>query len=586
MSINSGFSIARTGLLSSQVGLQITGNNISNANSVGFTRQRLDLSPLQDQQYGNLRVGTGVNTLGVRRLTDRALQQRTWNATSNQAAADATYQQLSSLESLLGSLNDANTDTPELDGPNLSTSMASYFSAWSALTQHPADEASRQLVIGQGSALAQYFHDTRAAIVSQQGTIDTDLNASISRANTLLSQIADVNGQILTGGGASSSGLLDRRDQLITELSTLANVTVNEQPSGSADILIGSTPLVTGTGWSPMSLRTRIDSGESITEVVAGENSDTLGITTGRIGALLTARRTGYQAIINKIDQLASQVIYQTNRAYSTGSGTVPRTSYSADRAVTNPNLALNDPANTSFANLGFTASSGQIVVEVVTNGSRQRTTIPIDLDGITNANTPGFADDTSPASIAAALNSIPNLTASIDVNGKLQVSTAAGSTVSFVDDTSGALAAMGVNCYFTGSNAQDIAVTSALAAEGGTAMLNVSTIDGTTTNGNGVAMSIVSLRDKANSALGGSTLTGYWDAANQNVSASTNTALTQTQATGAVKDALDNQMASLTGVNLDEEAINLVQYQTMYQASARYVSVLQDITQVLLQLV
>jgi flagellar hook-associated protein 1 FlgK len=281
-------------------------------------------------------------------------------------------------------------------------------------------------------------------------------------------------------------------------------------------------------------------------------------------------------------------VIYQTNRAYSIGTngntGANARSSYSADRAVTNPNLALNDPANTSFANLGFAPSSGQIVVEVVTNGARQRTTINIDLDGINNASTPGYADDTSPASLAAALNAIPNLSATIDVNGKLQVTAASGSSVNFVDDTSGALAAMGVNCYFTGSNAQDIAVNSQLLADN--SLLNISTADGTTTNASGVAMGIVALRDKTNPDLGGSTFTGFWDAANQSVSATTNTALTQTQATGAVKEALDNQMASLTGVNLDEEAINLVQYQTMYQASARYVSVLQDITQVLLQLV
>lgn len=582
MSINSGFSIARTGLLSSQVGLQVTGNNISNANTVGFTRQRLDLSPMADQRSGNLRLGTGVNAMGIRRLTDRALQQRAWNATSGLAAADTNYAQLSSLESLLGSLNDADLSTPELDGPNLSTSMSAYFAAWSTLSQRPTDTASRQLVIDQGTALAQYFHDTRAAIVSQQGTINSDLSNAISRANTLLSQIADVNGQILTGGGAASSGLLDRRDQLVSELSTLANVTVNELPSGAADILIGSTPLVTGSGWSPMTLRTRIDSGVSITEVVAGNNSDTLGINSGRIGALLSAQRNGYQAIINKIDTLAAQVIFQTNRAYSVSD--TPHTSYSADRSVTNPNLAFNDPANTTFSTLPFRPTSGQIVVDVVTNGSHQRTTIPIDLDGLNNANTAGYGDDTSPAAIAAALNAIPNITATIDVNGKLQVTAASGSTISFVDDTSGALAAMGVNTYFTGSNAQDIGINAALAAD--VSLLNVSTLEGTTTNGNGVAMSIVALRDKVNSALGGTTLAGFWDAANQSVSASANTALTQYHATATVKEALDSQMMSLTGVNLDEEAINLVQYQTMYQASARYVSVLQDVTQTLLQMV
>jgi flagellar hook-associated protein 1 FlgK len=587
MSINSGFSIARTGLLTSQVGLQVTGNNIANANSVGFTRGRLDLSPLADQQYGTLRIGTGVNTLGIRRLTDQALQQRTWNATSNQAAAETSQAQLMSLESLLGSLNDANTDTPQLDGPNLTTSMASYFSAWSTYASRPTDSATRQLVIDQGNALAQYFHDTRSAIVSQQNTIDTDLNASIERANSLLSQIAQVNSEIINGGGSQASGLLDRRDQLVTELSSLANITVNEQPSGSADILVGNTPLVTGALWSPMSLRTRVDNGTTITEVVAGTNNDTIGVNAGRIGALLAAKQNGYQAIINKIDALAGQVIYQTNRAYSVGAAVAGRASYTADRAVVNPALALNDPANTSFANLPFHPTSGQIVVDVATgsgaNISHQRTTITIDLDGINNANTAGYANDTSVNDIAAALNAVPNLTATVDVNGKLQVTAASGSTVSFVDDTSGALAAMGVNCYFTGSNALDIGINTALSADN--SLLNYQTLEGTTPNASGVAMGITALRDKANSTLGGATYTGYWDAATQSVSTDANTATTQAQATGAIKEALDSQMASISGVNLDEEAISLVQFQTMYQASARYVSVLQDVTQTLLQM-
>lgn len=585
MSINSGFSIGRTGLLASQVGLQVTGNNISNANSVGFTRQRLDLAPMTDQRAGNLRLGTGVNTLGIRRLTDRALQQRAWNATSQQASADTRWEQLNNLESLLNPLGDTDTSTPELDGPNISSQYTNYFNAWSTLTTHPNDPASRSNVVNAGRNLASTLRDTRSQIVNQQNSIDSDLNVSIARANSLLSQIAEVNGQILTGGGAASSGLLDRRDQLVSELSTLANITVNEQPSGSADVLVGSTPLVMGANVSPMSLRTRTDqtSGEFVTEIIAGPENETLGITTGRIGALLSARREGYQAIINKLDRMTAQVIFQTNRAYSTGASAIPRTAYTADRAVSNPALAINDPANTSFAGLGFAPSSGQVVVEVVTNGSRQRTTINIDLDGITSAGTAGYADDTSVDSFAADLSAIPNLTATVDVNGQLQITAAAGSTVRFVDDTSGILATMGVNSYFTGSTAIDIDINAALSADPLT--LNTSTISGTTTTENGVAMAMTALRDTALTSLGGSTLNGFWNASTQTISADNSNARTQSQATGAVKDSLDNQIAALTGVNLDEEAINLVQYQTMYQASARYIGVLQEVTQTLLQM-
>ncbi|MFT3685828.1 MAG: flagellar hook-associated protein FlgK [Phycisphaerales bacterium] len=586
MSINSGFSIGRTGLSASQVGLQVSGNNISNANSVGYTRQRLDLSPLQDQAQLGLRLGTGVATQAVRRLTDRALQQRAWNATSSQAASDTAYEQLRSLETLLNPLGDTDTSTPELDGPNLSSQFTNYFNAWSSLSSHPTDAASRSSVVTAGRNLASTLRDTRSAVVSQQTSIDTDLNNSIARANTLLTEIAHVNSQIVTSGGQASSGLLDRRDQLVSELSSLVNITVNEQPSGSADVLVGSMPLVLGVNASPMTLRARTDpsTGETVTEIVAGSQNETLGISGGRIGALLTARRQGYQAIINKIDAMAAQVIYQTNRAYSTGASGTAQTSFTGSRASTSPSLALNDPTNSTFANLGYQPTSGQIVVEVMTNGSRQRTTINIDLDGITNAGTAGYADDTSPASLATALSGIPNLTATIDAAGRLQIDAAPGSSVRFVDDTSGVLATLGVNSYFTGTNAVDIDVNASLVTDPLT--LNTSNISGTNTQDNGVAMAMAALRDTANSALGGATFGGYWDAATQTVSADANNAKTQSQATGAVKESLDNQLVALTGVNLDEEAINLVQYQSMYQASARFISLLQDVSQTLLQMV
>ena len=141
----------------------------------------------------------------------------------------------------------------------------------------------------------------------------------------------------------------------------------------------------------------------------------------------------------------------------------------------------------------------------------------------------------------------------------------------------------MGVNSYFTGSTAIDIDINAALSADPLT--LNTSTISGTTTTENGVAMAMTALRDTALTSLGGSTLNGFWNASTQTISADNSNARTQSQATGAVKDSLDNQIAALTGVNLDEEAINLVQYQTMYQASARYIGVLQEVTQTLLQM-
>jgi flagellar hook-associated protein 1 FlgK len=209
---------------------------------------------------------------------------------------------------------------------------------------------------------------------------------------------------------------------------------------------------------------------------------------------------------------------------------------------------------------------------------------IPVDLDGLTSAGAPGFGDDTSMDDLRAALGAIPNLTATITPDGRLSISAAGGYSVGFTADTSGALTSLGINSFFTGTNAGNIDVRADL--QGNPSLLNVRTVVNGSVVDNGAALAVKNLADKKVAGLGDATIGGAWGSAIQDIGVKARAARTTAEAQSAIRKSLEAQKAAVTGVSLDEEAINLVLYQTQYQASARYISVVQELTQTLLGLV
>jgi len=216
--------------------------------------------------------------------------------------------------------------------------------------------------------------------------------------------------------------------------------------------------------------------------------------------------------------------------------------------------------------------------------GTTTSVRINVDLDGITNAGTPGTSDDTTAADIQSQLNAVPGLSASFTSDGKLQVNAAQGFDFSFSDDSSGALAVMGVNAYFTGEDARDIGVRSDLVSDP-TQLTTGRDINGQFVE-NGTAIAIAGLQDASIPALGGQTLQGLWRTAVQNVGANSAAATTAADAAAVVFSSLDAQRSAISGVSIDEESINLMDFQRQYQAASKIISVADQLTQELMQLV
>jgi flagellar hook-associated protein 1 FlgK len=576
MSLSAALQIGTSALNAAQLAIQVTGNNLANAATPGYSRQIAVLVPTRANNSGRLTIGTGVGVSDVQRQVDDALQARLWSGISGEAEAGQNHTILSQIEDVMG----------ELGTNDLSSELSKFWNTWS---ERANGSGSSAVVVQQGQRLSDFIKRLRTDLGHQRDSIDADLGTRVTRADGLLSQIADVNHQISdaeTAGGHASS-LRDQRDSLVSELSQYMDVSTVEQSNGAIDVLVGSTPVVLGGHSRGLQLTRRTVNGQVEARVGVREDSQELSIGSGEIGALLANRQSTVSDVVKKLDTLASQLIFEVNKAHSTGStaaglstSTGTLSFGSADRT-----RALDDPANDTISGLPFKPVSGGFSIRVAgPGGATQTVRINIDLDGRDASGAPGFGNDTSLEDIRSALDAVPGVAASISPDGKLKIDADPGFSYSFADDTSGALAVLGVNSYFTGTNGSDIGVSQTL--KDTPSLLAAGRFDGDTFVENGAALQITGLQDKSLAALGGVSISGHWQETVQQLGVATDAAKSQAEAASIVRQSLEAQRAGVSGVSVDEESVNLLTYQRQYQGAAKYIATVDEMMQTLIQLV
>ena len=264
-------------------------------------------------------------------------------------------------------------------------------------------------------------------------------------------------------------------------------------------------------------------------------------------------------SVITQVNDLTHNLIGAVNDIHASGQGTTGLTSVTGTNAVLDPTVALNSPAS----GLKFPPQNGSFVVSVTntTTGLSTSTLVPVNLTG--------SATDTTLNSLAASLNAINGVSATVQ-NGKLTIaSTTAGSTISFSQDSSNTLAGLGINTFFTGTDASSIAVNSTLQSD--------PTLLAAAKNGdagdNQTALAIAALNTQP--LASGGTLQDQYQSTINNVAGQVATATTETQAAQAVQSTLTTQQQSLSGVSLDEESINMITQQRAYQGAAMFITTL-----------
>jgi flagellar hook-associated protein 1 FlgK len=246
--------------------------------------------------------------------------------------------------------------------------------------------------------------------------------------------------------------------------------------------------------------------------------------------------------------------------------------SLTSDSVVADPNADLNSDG----ADLNFKPTNGSFVVHVKdkTTGSVTSTLVQVNLDGT--------GVQTSLNSLTADLDGIPDISASV-TGGKLTVK--ADSTaveISFSQDSSGTLAALGIGNFFNGSDGRDIAVNTALVKD---PRLLAASKNGQPAD-NQTAKAISALQTQAIGSLDGQSLVDAYQAQVNGVAAKVAGAKQDADSAQVVRDTLQSQRDSVSGVSLDDEAISLMKYQRAFQASSRVIAATDEMMQTLLQLV
>ena len=569
MSLIGSLSIGKSALAVHQAAIQTTGNNISNAGNADYTRQVTNLGSAPDQRIGdNVFVGTGVQINAIARQIDDALEGRLRAATSDSQAAQTTEQWVGQVEATFNELSDS----------DLSTRLSQFFGSWSNLANKPQDVGLRQVVVQNGQAVAGWLNDVRGQLTGLQSTIDSRLPAIVGKADALTNDIAALNTRIANAeaGNGVANNLRDQRDASIKELATLIDVKTIEQPNGMTNVFVGSEPLVTGSDSRGLTLVSTgggdaASGNQPIPEIRFKANMGTVSVKSGQMAGLLTSRQEVVQAV-KDVDTMAGALVFDLNKIHSSGQGLQGYASVTAQNAVADQTVALND----AKTGLSHVASNGSFVVHVKekASGLVTSTLVQVDLDGLNG-------DDTTLNGLAGALGGIAGLDASVNA-GKLTLAADSGAVeISFSQDSSGVLASLGINNFFTGKDASDIAVNQTIKDD--PQMLAASK------NGekgdNQTARLIAALEGQPLAGLGGQSLKDRYETVIGRIANTASTAKTDAESTQGVLETLATQRDAISGVSLDEEAVNLMREQRAFQGAARLITTVNELMDVVLNM-
>ena len=566
MSLYSSIRMAGNTLQADSIALQVVGQNIANANTPGYIREEVLLTPAPTQRLGGLLLGMGVTVQAVTQKLDRFLEERLRGAVSDQFSAEAQEETYIQLESVIGELSDT----------DLSTSLNHFFGSIHEILNQPESASVRNLAMLQGKSLTEGITRLAGRAGQMRSDIDQQIRNMAGDINRLVEEIRTLNIRISeteVGGAVKSDavGLRDQRLEALEDLAELVDIRVEEQESGAVVVYSGGDYLVYEGSARQVEIVAGTDRGMSVGEIHIQEVDVPLEVNSGRLHGLLAARDDILGGYLDHLNDFTRTLIFEFNKIYSQGQGLSGYQTVTSERAVDGNDLPLDQ------AGLEFTPVNGsfQILVTNDKTGLSRTADILVDLNGLD--------DDMSLAGLADAINAADiGITAAVSPSGKLTIANqAADQQFAFAGDTSGVLAALGINTFFSGSNATDIGIHRDVQEDPARFTASSGGMGSDTL----IALQMASFLDRPLASQNGTTLSVLYD---RMVSDSTQgSAIAQATAEGArvFEQTLRGQKMATSGVSLDEEAVKMIAYQQSFQASARYIKTLTELLNLLVNL-
>lgn len=520
-------SIGVSGLAAAQIALTTSSNNTTNAYTSGYTRQVANFSESTS--------GSGVQISSVDRQYNQFVTTQLNSSISAESALSTYQTEVDQIDSLLAD-GDASLDTL----------MQSFFSSIQTLTSDASDSAAREEVIGSAQTLASQFTQLGSYLDDMANDVNQQIDDQVTQVNNITEQIADLNKKISLSGAldTTSNALLDQRDLLVSQLNELVDVDVSTQSNGSYTVSL-SNGLSLVSGNSSFDLQTAVSASDPTQTVVAyvdaAGNTTVLDDSTfegGSLGGLMDFRDTTLTATQNQLGQMAVSLTQAFNSLQASG-------------------IDLNGDTGSDF----FSVNDPSIY------GNTQNTG-----DAILSAT---FTDDVSELSASDYTVSYS------DTDGYSVTRNDTGASVDSTYDASSAtltFASMNVTISGTVDNGDSFLVlpTRNAASSFSTLISDASQIAAGTTSGssdNSNALKMLALQTD-NTVGGTSTLNQSYAALVSNVGSTATKIAGQLDTQSSLTEQLTTLQQSESGVNMDEEAANLIIYQQYYQSCAKVVEV------------
>lgn len=702
--------IGQSALNASQAWISVTGNNLANADTEGYSRQYVD-----QRDAGGLTTkpgaqGLGVNAQQIMRFFDSFLERSYVRQATNSARWDEQDTIMTSLENIF---NESNRS-------GLSSSLNKFFTVWQDLALRPEDTATRQSLLSYADNLSDMFGSTMDGIKAIQKEMDVSIGQTVDRVNDLSKAIADLNRQITSNtvdGVSNPNSLLDKRDQLVRELASLADVETIDNGKGNFRVqLSNGQPLVDGQNSyelkimgpqsenrltvnspykgsvqfdgadsheytveivnggnagdvPPPQFRVSLDGGktwlrdddgkelrfditdsdgdgttdqvlvknlkisfsaadnfqagdkfdimpkdglywieptrgpENITPQIGFDGTDNLSrLTGGKLAAYYNIRDDNCGRYMDELNAVASSLIWEVNRIHSQGTGLDMLDYAQGQQRVEDITKALGSAqailpfsdklqaGNVNFhfydKTTGEYKSSGMLDFDPATPGIQNFDPDKHSLEDVRDAINNMVDADGNPLAP-------PPLNASIQ-DGKLIIETnpAADVTFGMGADSTGLMAALGINTFFSGDNADNLAVNSQVHSN--TNLIASGQVNGqhqVNVGDNATATAIGKLADKKITistlwkTVNNQSISEYYANLVTTVGADRRLSKTNSEYHSALTDDLAERTASVSGVNMDEEMSNLIKFQHSYTAAAKLITTADQMLQTLLGL-
>jgi flagellar hook-associated protein 1 len=641
------FDTAVSGLIAFQNALAVTSNNIANANTPGYSVESPTLTSRLPDTAAGVSIGNGVDVTNVSRAFNQFAVNQLRNANGALGQQTAFVGIATQVDNVVGSATN-----------NVSTALSGFYNSWQTLSSDPTSSTNRQQVLAAAQTLASSLTQSATQLNQLTGDVNSQISGSVNSINSLTAQIAQLNQSIQVqtdnAGGNLPNNLLDQRDQLINQLSSLTSVQTTIESNGSVDVFVGNgQPLVVGNNVTQLGTQPN-PYNATLVDVTLGTGAGAQPITSalsgGQLGGLLQVQNQLIAPALNSLGQIAAGLAVQVNGQQAKG--------IDANGALGQPIFSVSPPqvqgsiANTGTASITAlpltSATIGALTTDnyvlsyqgnawsaidsttgqAVTVGGAGTGASPLTFAGLSLvvAGTPANGDKfqvnptaataaslsvvlTSPAGIAAASpvqsavalsNTGSASIASTTTLNAADTSLLMPATINFLTPTTytvttqtsattsvtSGVQTLGANDVITAPAVAGLAGSGggwSITLSGNPAALDRFTIAPNSTGDDTNAIAMSGLQSSGVLSGGAVSLSSAFATLVGAVGTQTQQATNSQSAQQAVQTQAQTAVSNISGVNLDEEASNMLQWQNAYEAAAKVVTTADSLFQTLI---